>query len=157
YQVGGEFLTARELGEQCLSLAQTVQDSALLLLAHYALGETLLRLGEFVACREHVEQGIALYDPQQHHSLAFLYRVDRGMGCRDIAAASLWYLGYPDQALTRIQEALTLGHELFHPLSLGHALIFAAMLHLFRREGQLAQERAEAVMTLASEQEFPFW
>ena len=26
--------------------------------------------GEFIPAREHLEQGIALYDPQQHHSLA---------------------------------------------------------------------------------------
>ena len=31
------------------------------------------------------------------------------------------------------------------------------MLHALRREGQLARERAEAVMTLSTEQGFPFW
>ena len=31
------------------------------------------------------------------------------------------------------------------------------MFHSLRREGQLARERAEAVMTLATEQGFPFW
>ena len=110
-----------------------------------------------MACREHLEQGIALYNPQQHHSHAFLYGRDPGVACRSVAAVFLWFLGYPDQALKRIQEALTLAHELSHPFSLGHTLLFAAVLHLFRREGQLAQERAEAAIALASEQEFPFW
>ena len=36
-------------------------------------------------------------------------------------------LGYPDQALKRIQEALTLAQELSHPFSLALALFFAAM------------------------------
>ena len=31
------------------------------------------------------------------------------------------------------------------------------MLHQFRREGQVAQERAEALITLSDEQGFPFW
>ena len=53
-------------------------------------------------------------------------------------------LGYPDQALKRSQEALTLAQELSHPFSLAFALDFAAWLHQFRREGQAAQERAEA-------------
>jgi len=157
YQVRGEFPTARELGEELLTLAQTVQDSALLLVAHWALGETLLRMADFVACQEHLEQGIALYNHQQHHTLAFLYGLDPGVGCRNVASASLWYLGYPDQALKRTQEAFTLAHELSHPFSLGHTLLFAAMLHLNRREGQLAQERAEAVIVLAREQEFLWW
>jgi class 3 adenylate cyclase/predicted ATPase len=118
---------------------------------------TLLRTGEFAACQEHLEQGIALYNPQQHRSLVFLYGLDPGVGCRNVASASLWYLGYPDQALKRTQEALTLAHELSHPFSLGHTLLFAAVLHLSRREGQLAQERAEAAMALAIEQGFAFW
>jgi predicted ATPase len=157
YQVRGEFLTARELGEQLLTLAQTVQDSALLLVAHGALGETLLRVGEFVAGQEHLEQGIALDNPQQHRSFALLYGND-GVGCRSVTSAFLWYLGYPDQALKRTQEALTLGQELsLLPFSLGHTLIFAAALHQWRREGQLTQERAEAVIALAIEHEFPLW
>ena len=63
-----EFQTARELGEQLLSLAQRVQDPALLLEAHHALGDTLFYLGEFARARAHLEQGMALYDPQQHRA-----------------------------------------------------------------------------------------
>ena len=51
----------------------------------------------------------------------------------------LWQLGYPDQALKKIQEALTLAQELSHPPSLAGALYFAAELHQLRREGQAAQ------------------
>src|SRR5207249_4800413 len=38
YQVRGELQTARELGEQCLSIARGVQDPVLLLSAHCSLG-----------------------------------------------------------------------------------------------------------------------
>ena len=75
---------------------------------------------------------------------AFLYGHDPGVACLSYAALTLWYLGYPDQALKRSHEALTLAQELSHPFSLALALSFAAMLHQFRREGQAAQERAEA-------------
>ena len=51
YVVRGELQTARELGEQLLSLAQSVQDPALLLMAHYALGCTLFCLGELTSAR----------------------------------------------------------------------------------------------------------
>ncbi len=67
-----------------------------------------------------------------------------GWSASSYAAWALWYLGYPDQALQRSHEALTLAQELSHPFSLAFALAFAAMLHQFRREGQAAQERAEA-------------
>ena len=114
-----ELRTARELGEQLLTLAQHVGDPALLLEAHYALGNTLNYLGEFAAAQAHFAQGIALYDPQQHRAHAFRYGQDPGVFCRAYAAVTLWWLGYPDQALQRSHEALTLARELAHPFSLG--------------------------------------
>jgi predicted ATPase len=152
-----EYQTARELGEQCLALAHREQDSALLVEAHFALGLTLRCLGELTLTREQLEQGIALYDPLQHRSLAFLYTQDPKVTSLCNAAWALWDLGYPDQALKRIHDALTLAQELSHPFSLAYALFFVAMLHQYRREGQLAQELAEATVTLCTEQGFSLW
>jgi hypothetical protein len=47
--------------------------------------------------------------------------------------------------------------ESSHPFSLAQALGFAALFHSFRREWQIAQERAETVIVLSTEQGFPFW
>ena len=149
-----ELQTARELGEQLLTLAQRVGDTALLLEAHYALGNTLNYLGEFAAARAHFEQGIALYDRQQHHAHAFRYGQDPGVICHAYAALTLWWLGYPEQAVRRSQEAVTLARELAHPFSLGLALVFAAWLHMLRRAGPLTQEWAEAAIALAAEHGF---
>src|SRR4029453_122904 len=68
-----------------------------------------------------------------------------------------WPLGYPDQALKRGQEAIGLAQELSHPHSLVFALNFTATAHRLRREGRAAQERAEAVIALATEQGLPDW
>jgi predicted ATPase len=149
-----ELQLARELGGQLLRLAQQAQDSALLLGAHRALGATLLYQGEMPLAREHIEQDIALYDPQQHRPLAFVYGMDIGMTCRIYAALILWFLGYPDQALQRGQEGLTLAYESSHSYSLSSALEFTADLHQFRREWRLAQERAEAAIAVSAEQGF---
>jgi class 3 adenylate cyclase/predicted ATPase len=157
HNVRAEYKTARELEQQLLTLAQNVQDSALLVEAHYALGTTLQYLGEFVPSHAHLEQTIALYNPQQHRSHAILYGQDPGVTSQSRAALNLWTLGYPDRALRKSHEALTLAQELAHPYSLAWALNFAVSLHQFRREGQAAQERAEAVITLSIDQGFPFW
>ena len=93
--------TALELGEQLLTLAQRVPDPALLLEAHHALGATLFWRGEVPPAGAHFAQGIALHDPQHHRSLAWLYGEDPGVVCRSYAARALWFLGHPDQALTR--------------------------------------------------------
>jgi predicted ATPase len=134
-----------------------VQDQALLLEAHHALGQYLYFMGEFSRAREHFEQGISLYDPRQHSSLAYLYGQDPGMACLSYLSWTLWFLGYADQALERSAEALTLARDLRHPVSLAFAQDFAAALHQLRREAHLTQERAEAAMALSSEQGFQFW
>ncbi|MBI3756338.1 MAG: tetratricopeptide repeat protein [Deltaproteobacteria bacterium] len=158
YLVRAELQRAQELGEQCLTLVQGVQDPALLLEAHYALGITLLWSGKLARAQKHFEQAIALYDPLQHHSLTFRYGgYDPGLACLIDMAWTLWSLGYPNQASKRIHEALILAEELSHPFSLGMTLNWAAVFHQFRREERLAQKRAEAAMSLSTEQGFPDW
>jgi len=69
-------------------------------------------------------------------------------------AWSLWYLGYPDQALARIQEALALAQELSHPVTLQYALSSAAIVHQLRVEASAARARAEAALAISHEQGF---
>src|SRR5207249_11952479 len=138
--VRAELQMGREVGEQLHSLAQRVQDPALLVEAYRSLGATFFHLGELTPARAHLEQGIALYDPQQHRSHAFLYGQDPGVAGLSYTAGVLWYLGYPDQALKRSHEALTLARELSHSFSLAYALdLAAAWLHQLRREGHAAK------------------
>ncbi|MBI3247938.1 MAG: AAA family ATPase [Deltaproteobacteria bacterium] len=156
YIMRRELQTARELAELLLRLAQSVQDPYPLSLAHTALGITLYWLGELTSARPHLEQAIALYDPQKHPRFT-VGTADHRVDCLSYAAWTLWYLGYPEQALKRSQEAVALAQGLSHPFSLAYALVCAALFHLLRREGQLAREQAEVVMTLSTEQGFPFW
>jgi predicted ATPase len=141
------------LAEQLLTLAQRTQDPALFLQAHSALGVTSFFLGEFALAREQVEQGIALYNPQKHHPYVSGVVLDLGIMCLIYAAWILWLLGYPDQALKRIQHALILSQELSHPHSTAFTLNYAADLHRLRREVKAVQEWAEAAVALSSEHE----
>jgi len=152
----GEFQTTRELAEQMMRLAQSMQDQYRLSLAHMALGWTSYWIGELASARLHVEQAITLYDPQTHPRPT-VNTADPRVDCLSCLAWTLWCLGYPDQALKRSQEALTLAADLSHSFSLAYALGLSAWFHSARREGQLARERAEAVITLSTEQGFPYW
>src|SRR4029434_6409595 len=69
YQMRGALWMAQEVGKQLLELAQGTHDRALFLLAHNVLGDNAIWLGEFAAARAHMEQGMAFYDAQQHHTL----------------------------------------------------------------------------------------
>jgi class 3 adenylate cyclase/predicted ATPase len=154
YKVRDDLQTAREVAEELLTLGQRQDDPALRLQGHRALGDSLISLGEFVAGLAQVEQGIALYDAQRHRAHAFLYGQDPGAGCLSYAAQALWILGYPDQALQRSQASLTLAHGLSHPFSLAHTLLFVVTVHAWRREWDVAQTHAEALLALATEMGF---
>ena len=157
HQIGGEFCTARELGEQLLDLAQREQDPALLMEAHRVVGGTLFHLGELGAAQAHLEQSLILYDAQRHRSHMFLYTTEPGVFGLCYAALVLWHLGYPDQALEKSKAARTLAQELSHSYTLAGSRSFASMLYQLYRERALTQEWAEAGITLAREQGFPNW
>jgi predicted ATPase len=156
YLIRTELRTARELAEQLLHLAQHAQEPVLLQQAHSAMAGALVHLGEFAATQAHLQQGLALYEPAQHRALAMRLEMNLGVFFLAYMTRPLWLLGYPDQAMRRSQEALTLAQELAHPFSLAYALTFAAWVHQFRREDQVTQARAEALCALAQEQGFAF-
>ncbi len=154
----GQGLAARDLAERLLEVARDAKDSELLLQAHHALWTTLLNTGEPASATVHLDQGLALYDPRQHRSHVLAYGGhDPGVCCHGTSAWTLWLLGYADQALNRVDEALTLARQLSHPSTTQDALMFAAWLHYDRGEISAAAEKAEAVMTSASANGFPVW
>jgi predicted ATPase len=75
--------------------------------------------------------------------------------CLAVASNALWCLGYPAQAAQRSQEALTLAQSLAHPHSLAVAHYFTTHLHNRRREAAAVQAQADALLALATAQEFP--
>jgi predicted ATPase len=66
-------------------------------------------------------------------------------------------LGYPDQALRKAQEALTMAQEMALPIALAEALSHLARFHQNLGERQAAEQRADALVTLCTEQGFPLW
>ncbi len=153
----GDHLTAYALGEQLLTLAEKLQDPTFLLEAHYTLTLTALCRGEHLETLEHGERGFALYDPQQQHAHILSYGQDSGLHCLGCAGWSLWYLGYPHQALEKILKMLSLAQDTALPYSQAAALVIATMTHQCRLEGKRTQETAEATIVLSTEYGFPYW
>jgi predicted ATPase len=149
--------TARELGETLLRLAQRTHDPALTVITHYALGFTWCCLGALPAARQHLEAGIVRYTPDQRRALVFRIGLDPGVGCRAYAAWTLWLLGYPEQALAHLHDALALAHELSHPYSLAFARCYAAIVSQLRRDVPAVHEHAEAAVVLSTAQDSTQW
>jgi predicted ATPase len=145
---------AREFGEELVRLAERACNRDFLLQALNSLGAPPFHLGEFERARDHFDQGLALYDPNQHHGHAYVYVQDPRVVCLARSGLALWCLGYPDQALRRCNDAIVCARQLSHPFSEAFALNFAAMLHEFRREWPAARELSEAAIALSEQQGF---
>ncbi|MDQ4076490.1 MAG: AAA family ATPase [Chloroflexota bacterium] len=156
HELRGEYTRSQALLEERLQLEHDSQDDGSRLESHELLACSTFHQGAFAESLDHAEQGLELYDPQQHLALIAFLGENPGVSCRHWAALDLWFLGYPDRALARIHEALNLAHDLAHSFSLAHAQEQAASLHQHRREPQAVQERAEATITLATQHGYPY-
>jgi predicted ATPase len=154
YLVRCELPRCKELAAQMFALAQGQGDSVYRLLAFNVLQQPLFHLGEFAPARDQQQQGLALYDADQHRSLTAVYGEDPGVGCRMYAAVTLWHLGYPDQARSAAQAARRLAEELCTPFNVAQALYYGALTHVCRREARHVQALARTLMALCDEQGF---
>jgi predicted ATPase len=156
--IRGELERIPELAEQLLRLARGTRDPAHLLIAPLAMGITSFFRGEFRQAQEQLEEVIQLYDPHEHQTHEYLYAsMDPGVSALAYSSWTLSLLGYPDRAVMRGQEALTLARELSHPFSEAFALSTFGVFHWYHTESQAALEAAEALIDLSSEHGFPFW
>jgi predicted ATPase len=147
-----EHETARTLLDQYLTLAHDHQDLACLVRGHVNLGGVLFTLGELSAAQGHLARGLTLMASQPER---FHYHQVLGLGH---LGQTLWYLGYPDQALTCMHALLTHGRASSHALTLTRALYYASRLHLRRREAAAAQTLAAAALALVQEHGFAnYW
>ncbi len=158
HYVGADYERAHEFAEEALNLAHETGDPLLVAVSHWYLGFILFALGKYLAAREHLQQVIAFYDPRQHHEAFVLLRgSDAGVGALAYDACCLWCIGFPDQALKRSQEALTLARELEHAFTLADVLAYGGCLfHKLRRDADSFIARAEEYRELVSET-LPGW
>ncbi|WP_175856485.1 adenylate/guanylate cyclase domain-containing protein [Burkholderia anthina] len=155
--VRGEYALATDLGKRMLGTARDANDPGFLIEAHSALGSCFFLQGDFGAARTHLEQALAIYDPEQHQAHVFAHGVDPGIRALSFLVLTLWFQGYADQALKRSVEALALAQTLAYGPSLAFGLTYTAHLHQLRGEPALAAERAEAVIAVSTEHGLPYW
>jgi class 3 adenylate cyclase/predicted ATPase len=152
-----ELKTAQGTAEGLLALAQEEHDTDLFIEAYAVLGVSWLWRGELFQARLHLEEGIALYDPQQHRLHTQRYGQDPKMVSLTYLAWTLWLLGYPDQARHKAEEALVWGREVTHPFSLTFACVTTAAVYQFLGETRRTHEAAREALVLSQEHGFLWW
>jgi class 3 adenylate cyclase/predicted ATPase len=149
-----ELQTAQEVAIYLLTQVQGQRDPLPLLAAHTTLGIVLLARGEVVAAHRHLAQGITLYVPTDHRTLATHHSIDLGVHVWGNVAMSLWMLGVPEQALGHIHALHALAQEFSHPPSLAYALVYGTRVTQWRRDVPATLQWSEALMACCTEYGF---
>jgi predicted ATPase len=152
-----EMQPALAIVELLLQQATDLRDPRFVIGARCAYGVTLVDLGRFAESIEHFDLIPPLRATHPRRPHGSFPGQDPEVTSECYAARALWALGYPDQALARVNRALSLADGLAHTESLIVATYFAAHLHQLRGEAPAAQERAETVVALAEEYGLAVW
>ena len=155
--LSGHLKKAHQLGENLLQIAKTLDDEDLLTEAHVALASTAFFLGQFQQSLQHTREGLNVYAPDKHAFHVKHYGLDPGVFCHCRAAQTLWSLGYPDQALDRVGQALAWAKKLEHRYTLAFAYNNHAWVNMFRREAAQTNRHAQKAIVIAKEHGFPFY
>jgi class 3 adenylate cyclase/predicted ATPase len=148
---------ALPMADEFLSRSHALSDPVLQMVAHRVMGSTLLTMGEFRSSAQHFEESIKLSISKGKQPLYHLYMVEPQAASLLLLSWDLWFLGYPDQSLLRVSEALTLAQDLGHPYTVAFAHYMTSVVHLLRGDAARAFESAEKSFEMSREQRFSLY
>jgi tetratricopeptide (TPR) repeat protein len=157
HRVRSEHRLALRLGEQLQEIGEARHNAAAQWAGRILIGQTRLFLGDLVAARRLLEQSYDLSDPthragtSQPSEEAHLY-----VSMLAHLALTLAYLGYLDQARSRLNEAVSQARRLHNAPTLAIALAFACLLESIIRSPEM-QGHAEDLFNLSSEHGLSFF
>ncbi|MGB7006582.1 MAG: AAA family ATPase, partial [Pseudolabrys sp.] len=148
---------ALRMADEFLSRSRALSDPVLLMVANRVMGSTLLTLGDFQSSASHFEETIRLSTGREERPLYNLYMVGPRAASLLLLSWDLWILGSPDQALSRVSEALASGKDLGHPYTVAFAHYMTSVVHLLRGDAAHALESAERSFEMSQEQRFSLY
>jgi class 3 adenylate cyclase/predicted ATPase len=155
WRTSKNYLTKRERADKLSAVADNLGDPGLRLQAHHCQWASLFNLGFQHQCCQHIERGLQLYESGDFRWHASVYGGHDPAVCgHGEAALSLWLLGLPQQAMSRIDQALAIADSLSHAGSTAHAVDIALMLHRFRQDVPEVYARSEQLISLSEHEGF---
>ena len=151
YLSRGEVGPLRAIAEVVLRDIEGKPPSPEAAVAHRLAGTTEWYLGNFELARAHLEQTLAMFDPQRDHNLTYRFGRDTGVSAMVFMALALWPLGETDRACRIGEEMLARAVASSHMLTTVYGHFQCALLHVARRDAVTTAPLAEAVVKLARE------
>jgi predicted ATPase/class 3 adenylate cyclase len=157
YLYRGEFDKTAAVGRELLGLAEEQGEADLLVEGHLVLGSSLAFLGDVPGGLDHLDRAIELYDPLAYPPGRFRLGPSSGVVAHTTSALVLWTVGYPERAIQRATRAIELATQMGHPFTLAYSYFHVGVLDLWRRDMELVDARASAVLAVAEEHDYRIW
>ena len=125
--------------------------------AHRVYGVTQWFAGNFIEARSHLEQALAIFDPERDRDLAFRFGQDVGVSAMVYLAIVLWPLGEVDRARELVDATATRIAELGHLATSTYGLMHNVMFEIIGRNVDRAAPLAKALSSVAHEHGIALW
>jgi predicted ATPase len=141
-----------------MALAEKQRATVPRVVGHRLMGNSLLFTGAIVEGRAHYDQAIALYNPDEHRTLATRFgQTDMGVVSLGFRSLALWLLGYPEAALADTQHAIRLTRQIGQAATLMFALNLVSRIYIECGNYSAARRLADELIALAIEKDSLFW
>lgn len=157
YAGRGDWAECRRLAEECLAIASDETDRGFMVEAHRLLGSTTVYVADFAASRDHLEQALALYDPDRDRGHAFLYGYDPWVTSAAYVSWPHWHLGYPDKAAQRSEQSIARADASGVGANVALALGWATFLRCCMRDLDSLDPITSRLVAHCTEGGFPQW
>ena len=153
----GNTRRAEALGHELLSVHARTGDPVAKVEGYYVLGVSYFWMGRFAESRANLETSLGCFDARFREQHLALYAQDPQAVCLCRLAWTLAFLGLPDQARARLDEALAVARALRHPHTEAYTYCFGAMACMDLREETRAAELLAALEELTTRHTLFFW
>ena len=147
----GDLISARTTSQEIMDIAHELNNPLVTMHGKLALG-TLFYQGELKEARRYLEEAAAANSPSQ---VQRPYAADPQILCFCHLAWTLWFLGFPDQAITQMQQALRIADAIGEPYGITYERWFHATVHELRGEYKETLVLSDDVLSRARDQSFP--
>ena len=120
----GELRAAQLLGLRMLEIANSINSSRALVIAHHCNGVTRLIFGELSEARRHYLEAVERYRAEEFRDDP----EDHGGAARTWLGMTEWLLGYPNQAIKHTEEARSFTRRLNKPFAIAYADMVGAWI-----------------------------
>ena len=152
--VRGEYKQSIQAAEECLKIAESLNESMLLVQAHWTRGLSAQYVGTFEISRQHLLKSIELYDPPLHDKDIRLYGWILNAG----HLGRLYFLtGRIDEGQVLLAESIVRAELVRNPLGICNALAISGFVHVLNDDTTVLEAIANRIVVVADEIGFPHY